>query len=66
MIHSIITCDRCNPYGEIHASPLNGGAGIYEGEWQNAKSLGWKFATSNSPHGGREHLCPECADEEKP
>lgn len=58
MIHSVITCDKCNPDGNIHASPVNRGRGIFEGSWTAAKELGWKALPSMG------QLCIECQEEE--
>lgn len=63
MLHEFITCDRCNPDGEIDldlvggldegtSKQMSGG-----GDVERARELGWDIVEGDP---FEEHICPEC------
>jgi len=53
MIHTIVTCDVCNPQGQLSGRP----SGRADWRWQICREeFGWRRIKGK-------HVCPECQEE---
>lgn len=50
----ILTCDRCNPHGDIKRS-----SGVIREDWDSAEGWGWRRQLDHDPWG---HYCDKCAE----
>lgn len=62
MIHTIITCDRCNEDGEYDAgwAEYDGTASVFLGDADGARGLGWKIGHDETGDPDYEHVCAGC------